>query len=254
MSEAVAVLRAAWFMARTALLRRYLHSIGGMLWSLLSPLSTILIYWLAFTHFIRVAVDGYFVWLVSGLIPWLFMQAAINSGMNAILVRESIVHATTANKLSFVLSDVTVEFLHLCIALGLLVAVVSVTIHPPEWTILALPIVAFPIVAATYGLAVALAYVAVRLRDTAYLVGIFLGLMFWLTPILYHWSTVPEPFRFFVQYNPFSLLLAPIQILIHAGEIASFRLLAVAYAVAAVCVALGVWAYRKLDRETIYYF
>jgi ABC-type polysaccharide/polyol phosphate export permease len=110
------------------------------------------------------------------------------------------------------------------------------------------------LVAAVYGLAVVLAYAAVRLRDTAYLLGAFLGLMFWLTPILYHWSAVPEPFRYFVQYNPFSLLIAPIQILVHAGEVASIRLLAAAYVLAAACVALAVWAYRKLDRDTIYYF
>lgn len=254
MNGSAGILRTVWFLARTALSRRYLNSVGGLLWSLLSPLATILIYWLAFTHFIRVAVDGYFVWLVSGLLPWMFISAALNAAMNSILSREGILHATTVNRLVFVLADVTVEFMHLGIAMLALVTVVSVAYHPLEWTILALPAVALPLVGAVYGVAVVLAYVAVRLRDTAYLMGAFLGLMFWLTPILYHWSTVPEPFSYFVQYNPFSLLIAPIQILVHAGDIASLRLLAAAYAIAAACLALAAWAHRKFDRDTIYYF
>ena len=248
------IARTVRYMAVTALWRRYLGSIGGMLWSLLSPLCTILIYWVAFKFFLRVAVEGYFIWLVSGLLPWLFLNSAITVGMNSILSREGIIHATTVNRLVFVLTDVMVEFLHLCIAFVVLIGVVSLVERPPTLLILFLPVVVLPIVITAFGLAVALAYVAVRLRDTAYLVGILLGFIFWLTPILYHWSTVPEPMRYFVQYNPFSLLLAPIQVLLHAGEIASFRLLAAAYAIALACIALGAWAYRKFDRDTIYYF
>ncbi len=252
--KAVHLFKAVKFLAVSALLRRYLGSVGGMLWSLLNPLSMILIYWLAFSIFLRVSIDNYFLWLVSGLLPWTFLTTSCNTAINSFLIREGIIQATTVNKLTFVLADVSVELLHLLIAFVVLIVVAAVTTRVPGLELLWLPVVAAPLVLSTYGFAVAFAYLAVRLRDTGYLLGIFFSLSFWLTPIVYHWGAVPEPFGALVRYNPLSLLISPIQVLIHGAVAPSLSLLAAAYSIAAASICLGVAAYRKFDRDIIYYF
>ena len=41
--------------------------------------------------------------------------------------------------------------------------------------------------------------------------------MFWLTPVIYHWTMVPKPIEIFVKYNPLAMLLGSVQVLLHGG-------------------------------------
>lgn len=52
-----------------------------------------------------------------------------------------------------------------------------------------------------------LAMLNVFVRDTAFLVGFGLRILFYITPIIYPASRVPESFRFLIELNPFAHLI-----------------------------------------------
>lgn len=60
---------------------------------------------------------------------------------------------------------------------------------------------------AVSALSLCLAMLNVFVRDTAFLVGFGLRILFYITPIIYPSSRVPESFRFLVELNPFAHLI-----------------------------------------------
>lgn len=57
-------------------------------------------------------------------------------------------------------------------------------------------------------LSLLLAILNVFVRDTAFLVGFGLRILFYVTPIIYPPSRVPEKFRFLIELNPFAHLIS----------------------------------------------
>lgn len=75
-------------MAKTDLVRTYRASALGWFWAIIKPVVTIFIYWFAMSIGLRSGGDRivngvtypYFLWLVSGLVPWFYMSDMLNRG------------------------------------------------------------------------------------------------------------------------------------------------------------------------------
>jgi lipopolysaccharide transport system permease protein len=72
----------------------------------------------------------------------------------------------------------------------------------PGWVLLALPLVMAAQFALTLGLSLIVSGASVRYRDIPQILGHFLTFWFFLSPILYPTSQVPEEFRFILSLNP----------------------------------------------------
>jgi ABC-type polysaccharide/polyol phosphate export permease len=241
------------YLARTTLHQRYCGSVLGFGWSLLNPLVTIGIYYLAFAVFIRVPIDNFFVYLSSGLIPWLFLSASLTVSTASLSTRTHALNTSIVNRLIFIFADTTIELITFAISLAALFLVTALLAEPPDFLWLLLPVMMLPLVVFCYAAAVCFAYYAVIYRDLAHLLQAALTVAFWLMPIVYHWSMVPAPVDQVVKYNPIAILIAPIQILLHGHQLPSLALFGAATGVAALAVGAAASSYRKRDREIIFY-
>ena len=86
------------------------------------------------------------------------------------------------------------------------------------------------------------AYASAKYRDLPHLLNVVLGVLFWMMPIVYHWNQAPGPLSPFIQYNPFSLLISPTQIVLHGGAIPSLPLLSASYLIAGMMLIIGIVA------------
>jgi len=91
-----------------------------------------------------------------------------------------------------------------------------------HWTLVLLPLVIVAQVVLLLGLSMALSALNVYFRDVQHLVGNFLTLLFFLCPILYPVTQVPEKLRFTIYYNPFALLTVFYQNVIIDGVFPAF--------------------------------
>ena len=178
---------------------RYKRSVLGWTWSLLNPLSTVVIYSIVFGVLLNgdppkgdpSGVKNFTVWLLCGLLPWNFFGGSLNGAMgvltgNAGLIRK-VYFPREGLVLSFVASMLVTFLIEMAVLLVILV-IFGNNIWP--W----LPLVALLMVVQTVfitGFALALSVLNVYFRDIQYLVGaILLQAWFFLTPIVYRIETV----------------------------------------------------------------
>src|SRR5271154_1854618 len=95
-----------WFLASTALYKRYCGSGLGLGWSLINPAAQIAILTFAFGYILRVPIKGYIVYLASGLLPWNFLVTSLISSTGSLTGRVDELNATIVPRIVYVLADV----------------------------------------------------------------------------------------------------------------------------------------------------
>jgi lipopolysaccharide transport system permease protein len=180
---------------------KYKRTVLGQLWSLANPLALMLVYSFVFTFIIRLTpepgdpsgIDVFALWLLCGLLPWIFFANVVNQGMGAILGNESLIKKVYFPRSVLVLSSSAAASVNW--AIEMLVLVVALVAFGAWGAILWLPLALFFMallaIFAT-GMALALSIANVYFRDTQYFVTIALQLGMFFAPVLYPISLVQE--------------------------------------------------------------
>jgi len=185
---------------------RYRGSILGFVWTFLNPLLLMGVYALVFRFYMRIAVPNYALFLLAGLLPWTWFSSSLIEGTNAIVGGSSLVTKSlfpTEILPSVVVLSNMVNFLlsiPLLFAAGWIYGIVP---SPLAWVALA-PVVLLQCVF-TLGLVLGLAALNVHYRDVQHIVANLLLLWFFLTPIVYPETQVPERMRSLFWINPMAL-------------------------------------------------
>ena len=183
-------------------------SIGGALWTIIRPLSSLILYAFIFSVILKLKIDfdetgteNFTVYLLTGLIPWLAFSDAVSKAPNLLIEKSNIIGKVhfpvailpyAAAVTAFILSGITL----------ILLLIALIIFEDISWSWIWLPAAYFSLFIFTTGLVAFLAAIGVFLRDTAQLVAILLPFAFYLTPVLYPISMVPETYRIFYQLNP----------------------------------------------------
>lgn len=186
---------------------RYYGSILGYIWSLLRPLAFFGVLYLVFTFFLKQSAPHYKLFLLLGIILWTFFSEATILGMNGFIGNYVLIRKVYLPRIILVLSAVSSAFVGL--VFNMIVFFIFAMFDGISWHWGMLWFL--PLVAALYmmalGVGLILSIVVVKIRDTINLWEVAIQLGFWLTPIMYPMSNVPEKLRFIVFLNPISGIL-----------------------------------------------
>jgi len=195
-------------LARADFKKRLEGSYFGLLWMLVQPVVTVVIYYMVFTVIGRGAqqeMDGvsYLLWMICGLVPWFFFNESMNGGTNCLLEYRYLV-----KKVVFrieVLPMVKIGsalFVHAFFAFVLLIVSLICGNYPQiSW----IQIIYYSgcTVALTLALTKFTSAVAVLFRDMTQMVNIALQFGIWLTPVMYSNDQIPwAPIAFILRLNP----------------------------------------------------
>jgi len=172
---------------------KYRRTALGQLWSLANPIAAILIYTFIFSFIFRLpaqvgdpsGLDNYALWLVCGLLPWLFFNRVLTLGTDSLVANAGLIQKVYFPRIVLPISLANATFFTWLLEMGVLVIALSLL---GSFVIPWLPLVALAmLVFATFavGLAMIFSIINVYFRDFSYLLGIVLQFWFYLTPILY---------------------------------------------------------------------
>ena len=189
-----------WNLTLRELRTKYRRSVLGWAWSMLNPLSSVLIYGFVFGIVFRAAppvgdpsgIDSFALFLICGLIPWSFFALVNNLGLSSISSNAGLVTRVAFPREVLVFSNVLHACVQFAIELTILCVVMAIFGSPIlPWIPL---IVLTGVLLAVFGtgFALALAALAVYFRDMNYLWVIVLQLWFFATPIVYPPSLLEE--------------------------------------------------------------
>jgi lipopolysaccharide transport system permease protein len=209
---------------------KYKGSLLGVAWSLLHPLVMVAVYTMAFRYVVRVPIERFPLFLLSGLLPWMFFTSALSAATSSIADNGTLVRKVAFPRAVLPLAAVASALVQFALMYTVLVptALVMGAGLSPAWFAL-LPVVVLQ-TAFTAGLGLLLATAYVFVRDARHLLDVTMQVWFWLTPIVYAAGLAPEALRRWLQFNPMLHFMTAYQGIVtqHAvPSLATFALLAV---------------------------
>ena len=181
---------------------------AGISWTLVNPLTTLLVYMFLFSIVLRVQVtaqetgtDSFFIYFATGFVPWIMFSEGINRATsclveNADLITK-VIFPVEFLPLTAVISGMLINILGLVLLLGYLAG------HGFAHLIWLCVLVLLPMqFLFTLGLGLLLSAICVYLRDVTEFIGILLMVWFFATPIIYPLSLVPSVVTYLIQLNP----------------------------------------------------
>jgi lipopolysaccharide transport system permease protein len=205
---------------------RYKRSVLGFAWSLLNPLAQLAVLSFIFNLVLPLSITNYPAFLFTGLLAWSWFYSSLIAATSAIVDNRDLIKRPGFPSAILPTVTVTSHLVHFVLALPvLLVFLVLSGIHLTG-TVLLLPLIVVLQFALTLGLAYLLATFHVTFRDTQYLLGIFLLLGFYLTPIFYDASVIPPVYQPLYRLNPMYHLIDAYRAILLRGRVPDLRLLA----------------------------
>jgi lipopolysaccharide transport system permease protein len=198
---------------------KYQRSVLGFLWTLLNPALTIAVLIAVFSYVIRMGMVHYWAFLLSGFFAWNFVAQMLYAGITILqehaTLRRSVAFPTELLIFGAGASRLVEFFVELAIALVLLVVFHLKTV-PAAFLLLPLLIVLQTLIAV--GLSMIVATLSVFYRDAEHALPVVFLVLFYLSPVFYPASLVPEPARAVYLANPIAGLLTLYHAVLYDGQ------------------------------------
>ncbi|MDJ0575582.1 MAG: ABC transporter permease [Xenococcaceae cyanobacterium MO_234.B1] len=244
-------------LVRRDLEARYKGSVLGNLWPLLNQLSQLLIYTYVFSIILKVKLNlkglpadnniVFGLWLFAGLLPWIAFTGGLLQSATSVIGQPNLVKKVVFPLALLPLVPILSTFIESAFGLAALIVLVGISSHSLHGTLSLLPLVWLPQLLLTAGLGYFTAGLTVFLRDIPQTLGVIINLWFYLTPIVYPASVIPEAWRNWVFYlNPLAAIAEVYRDLVLVGEVTHWLEWAIAWGISVVVFLAGLWVYRKL--------
>jgi lipopolysaccharide transport system permease protein len=202
---------------------RYKRSLLGVFWSLLNPLLQLLVFTLIFGVVLPLKIPNFPLFLFVGLLAWNWFQASLTEATGAIVDNRDLVRRPGFSTTILPLVPVTTNFIHLLIALPVLLAFLLAGGVPLTPFALMLPAVFAVQFVVTLSLAYIVAALHVSFRDVRYLLAVALLLGFYMTPVFYDPSAIPPAFQPLYHLNPLVTIIESYRDLLLYGDMPQFH-------------------------------
>jgi ABC-2 type transport system permease protein len=179
------------FLIRKELKVKYKGSVLGLLWSMLNPAVTLLVYYVVFKYFLQSSVPYFALYLFSGLLVWNFFLTALIGSASTIVANAGIVKKVSFPREILALAQVGTSGMFFFFQSIVLVLFLVGFQYAPAWDYLPLALFALvDLIVFTAALSIFLSAVNVYLRDIEHLIAVLLNAWFWGVPIIYSFNKV----------------------------------------------------------------
>lgn len=234
--------------------KKYKNTYLGMVWSLLSPLLTLLVMSLVFKNFFGRDVEHYTIYLFCGNIMFSYFSDSTSGGMGSLVANSSIFTKIKVPKFLFLLSrnvSSLINFGLTFLVFWVFVIIDGVTV---TWAFLGLIIPILLLAIFNVGMGLILSALFVFFRDMQYLWSIFTMLLMYLSAVFY---TVTEEifgtFMYVFYLNPVYVYITYMRTIVLGGTLPSLELNLLAIFYSLIALGIGALIYKKCNHKFLYY-
>lgn len=192
------------FLAWRDILVRYKQATLGVLWAVLRPVLTTLVFTLVFGKIARLPAGDipYPLLVLSGMAPWFFFASTVGECGNSLVANSALITKVYFPRLvvptSAVLANL-VDFAITCILLAALLVVYGVQLR---WSMALLPLVMVVLVLVAVGVGLWISALNAKYRDVQFVIPFLITFGLYLSPVGFASSVVPEKWRWLFDLNP----------------------------------------------------
>ena len=184
---------------------RYKQTVIGVLWALIRPVLTMVVFTVIFGKMAKFPSDGnapYAIMVYAGMLPWQFFSSAITATSNSLVGNAQLITKVYFPRLIIPVSSIITSFVDFIISFIILIFLMFYFSFLPTWRmayLLGFLIITF-LTALGFGLFIT--SLNVKYRDFRYIVPFIVQLGLYISPVGFSSSVIPEKYRLLYSLNP----------------------------------------------------
>jgi lipopolysaccharide transport system permease protein len=228
---------------------KYQSSVLGFAWSLINPLFTLLILYIVFSRIYQMSESQFVLFLFVGIVTWRFLTNGTTRGMASIVNNPGLVKKIFIPRHILVFSSVLSSLISAFLEFIVLFCLLAIFRVPFSLTMLLFPLVFLCYFIIVYALSLGLASLYVYYRDTNQVWEVLLQAGFFLVPIVYPISVIPEKYLSIYLLNPITVIIEIFRAILIYGQLPPAGYIAYSAIIAIVLLAAGQILFKKLERR-----
>jgi len=232
---------------------RYKQTVIGILWAILRPLLTMVVFTVIFGKLAKFPSDGnvpYPVMVFAAMLPWQFFASSLTEASSSLLNNTNLITKVYFPRIIIPISSLVTSFVDFLISFAILIVLMVYFRMAPSWNIFLLP--AFLLIAFLTVAGVGLYFTAlnVKYRDFRYIVPFIVQFGLYISPVGFSSSVVPEKYRLLYSLNPMVGVIDGFRWAILGGESAIYWpgfLLSMGIMIC--FLILGIHGFRKMEKK-----
>jgi len=239
------------FLSWRDILVRYKQTVIGVIWALLKPILTTIVFVFVFSRLARMPSEHipYPLLVFSAMLPWQFFASALAEASNSLIGNANMISKIYFPRLVMPASAVIVALVDFLISLGILACMMFYYGIPPTWRLLCL----FPLTGVAFftafGAGLWLAALNVEYRDFRYVLPFIVQIGLYISPVGFSSSIVNENWRLLYSLNPMVGVIDGFRWAV-SGGITYFDAygFVVSLLITIFLTIFGIWYFRKTER------
>lgn len=198
-----------FFLAWRDIKVRYKQSALGILWAVLQPFCTMVIFTVVFGKLANIPTDGIPgpIFYFSALLPWTYFSSTLTSVSMSLVSNASLLTKIYFPRIILPAAACLSGLVDFFIGSMFLAGFIAYYDMPVGWTLLLWPLLAIPLVLITFAAGSFLAALNVKYRDVKHAVPFAIQLGLFVTPVIYPTSLLPETYRALLALNPLTAVI-----------------------------------------------
>jgi lipopolysaccharide transport system permease protein len=183
---------------------RYKQTALGVVWAVIQPVFTMVVFTVVFGHFGKLPSDGlpYPVFALCALLPWQLFAFALSESSNSVVANQRLITKVYFPRLIMPIASVCVGLVDFGVSFCVLVALIAYYGLVPGMGVWTVPLFALLAVMTALGVGLWLSALNVKYRDVRYTLPFLTQIWMFATPVAYSMSLVPAAWRPFYALNP----------------------------------------------------
>ena len=230
---------------------RYKQTVMGVLWAVIQPFLTMVIFSLFFGRLANIPSDGlpYPVFSYTALVPWTFFANALAQASNSLVVNANMIKKIYFPRLALPIATVFAGVIDFVLSFVVLLGIMLYYGLVPTVNIIWLPFFALLALVTSIGVSLWLAAMNVQFRDVRYTIPFLTQAWLFVTPIAYPSSMLPEPWRTVYGLNPMAGVVEGFRWALLGTDTAPGKIIIVSTLVAIILFISGAFYFRRMEQS-----
>ena len=236
-------------LAWRSILARYKQTVMGVLWAVIRPVVTMVVFTLVFHNLagLESGAAPYALMALAGVLPWQLFSQSVTGCTSSVVTNAEMIRKVYFPRLAIPASACAVALVDFMIGLAVVAVAMVIYAQPVTWQLAVLPLWVLLGLVAALGPGLWLSALNVRYRDVAHLVPFIISVGLFITPVGYAPTLVPEQWRWAYALNPMVGVIEGFRWSLLGSELDA-AMLGISAGVAAVLFVSGVAFYQTMQR------
>lgn len=232
---------------------RYRGTWSGFLWVIMHPVLTYGAQSYAFHYILKLDVTHYPLFLVTGLLPWIFLSTSLEMSTPALINQAKMLKSFPVSPYALVCAQIADNFINYLAAFLLMLLPIGYYFNWPfiNLIFMLLPLVSLFLFVASGSFLLSL--INVMFRDTKFIVSFVVQISYFLTPIFYPVELIPDKFKWVADVNIFYSIIRPLQMLHQDFQMNAYWVALLKSFATSLFMAFLTWTYWRRKRNEIYF-